>query len=271
MNDVKRIVVVVLGLIVLSLCALGIKGHMDSNGYKNQVNYTTAVQATDKDHFNYAIDSQQGRILANGTFSTQKSKQAKFPEMDKGYTYVGRDKEHYTMHTRTVCTSSGKTTSCHTEVYYTWDVVDSQVLFADKITFMGRNYNPTVFQYGKFNKDTDCLRFSKAGTSGFFKGSKGCVDGDIYLTSDDRYTYSTVPVSFTATFLASSYGGTLKGFNEDRITLQDKSMAQVLNDVGKYQLIGFWVFTIMLVIFFIAAGVAAYAWVMEDGKWSMDE
>lgn len=269
MNDPKRIIVVVLGLVTLSLLALSIKGHMDSDGYKNQVNYTTAVQAKDKDQFNYAIDSQQGRILGSGTFSAEKSKPAQFPEMNKGYTYVARDKEHYTMHTRTVCTSDGDGhESCHTEVYYTWDVVESEEAYADKISLYGRDYPTTAFFYGKFRKDTDCLQFASAGTSGFFKGSKGCVDGDIYLTDDDRYTYATVPTTFTGTFLASSYGGTLKGFNEDRITLQDKSVAKVLHDVGRYHIISFWVVTILLIFMMGGATYLAYIWVMEDGVWS---
>lgn len=275
MNDPKRILVVLLASIILMLGCFSIKGHMDSEGYKNQVNYTTAVQATDKDHFNYAVDSQQGRILARGKFTTTTKKLAKFPEMTKGFTYVTRTREHYTMHTRTVCTGSGKTESCHTEIYYTWDAVESEEKYSDKINLFGREYPTQTFFMGKFLHSTDaCAITVKDTNTGFFHQKHGCSSGwggDYYYIDDnDRYTYSTVPLSFTASFLASSSGGGLKGFSELRISLQDKSLAQILEDVGKYQLIGFWVLCVLLVILFIGAGVGAYYWVMADGEWSLD-
>jgi len=268
MNDLKRILIVVLGLTTLCIFALGIKGHMDSDGYKNQVNYTTAIQSTKPDDFNYIVDSQQGRVLTSGTFTTKDSKQAKFDEMNKGYTYVNRVKEHYTMHTRTVCSGSGKSESCHTETYYTWDEVSSDDAYADVVSFMGRNYRTTLFNYSHYAGNTDCSAFSAPGESGFFRGSKGCVDGDIYLDSDDRYVYRTVPTTFTATFLATTYGG-LKPFQENTITLQNKSIAKVLNDVGRYQLIGFWVLVVLLVILISAGIFVAYSWVMADGEFSL--
>lgn len=267
MNDPKRLLVVLLGLVFICLMAMGIKGHMDSNGYKNQVNYTTAVQSTKKDDFNYIVDSQQGRVLANGNFTTKGSKQAQFPEMNKSYTYVDRVKEHYTMHTREVCTGSGKTEECHTEVYYTWDQVGEDKSYASYIIFMGRKYPTTLFNFNKYDSDTDCSQFSPPGTSGFFKGDKGCVDGDIYLTDDDRYTYSTVPLSFNASFLATTYGG-LKPFKGDSIKLENKSIDQILKDVGKYKLISFWVVTTLIIFLIICGIVLGYVWVMQDGVWS---
>lgn len=270
MNDPKRILVVALGLVVVGLGVMGIKGHMDSDGYKNQVNYTTAIQSHEKDDFNYIVDSQQGRVLANGDFTTKGAKLAQYPEMNQGYTYVSRDHEHYTMHTRTVCSGSGKTESCHTEVYYTWDYVDGDVQEASKISFYGRDYPTSLFNYGRYKHGTNCEEFAPTGTgTGWFETKKGCIDGDWYIDDNDRYVYSTVPVTFNATFLATTFGG-LKPFNENAITLQDKSIGQALKDVGKYELISFWVVTVLLIILTIGAGVAAYYWVMEDGVWSLE-
>lgn len=271
MNDLKRVIIVALGLIFIAVCATGIKGHIDSNGYKNQVNYTTAIQSTKQDDFNYIVDSQQGRVLANGNFTTN-GKLAKFDEMNKGFTYVERTKEHYTMHTREDCSTDSKGNEhCHTETYYTWDSVGTDVSFADKIRFMGRDYPTTLFDYSRYKSNADACEFTAAGTgTGFFETKHGCINGDFYLNDDDRYTYATVPVSFNATFLATTYGG-LKPFNEKAITLQDKSIKQVLHDVGQYRLIGFWVLTFILILLTIGAGAIAYQWVMEDGVWSLDE
>lgn len=270
MNDPKRIVVVVLGLILIGMMTFGIKGHMDSSGYKNQVNYTTAIKTTKQDDFNYIVDSQQGRVLANGDFSTDTKDLAKFDEMSQGFTYVERVQEQYTMHTRTVCTSDADGhETCHTETYYTWDDVSSDEVYAKQISFMGRNYSPTLFNFSSYRGGTDACAFTAQGTgTGIFETKHGCVDGKFYLNDDNRYVYSTVSQSFNATFLATTYGG-LKPFNENAITLQNKSIEKVLHDVGRYQLIGFWVVTVLLVILTICAVFIAYVWVMEDGEWSL--
>lgn len=273
MNDPKRIIIVLLGLIFVGICALGIKGHMDSEGYKNQVNYITAVQSTKADDFNYIVDSQQGRVLATGQFTT-KDHLAKFPEMTKGFTYVARTRQHYTMHTYETC--SGKPTVCTTHVYYSWDDRETDEKYANKVTLFGRNYNATLFNFGDFKQDADaCSITPKNKNTGFFDSKHGCEESWLggqyyYIDNDDRYFYEVVPTQLTATFLATTYGG-LKPFNEDSITLQNKNIPQVLKDVGQYQLISFWVVTILIILLTIGAGFAAYAWVMEDGVWSLDE
>lgn len=265
MNDPKRIIIVLLGLVFVGMLTLGIKGHMDGEGYKNQVNYTTAVQSTKKDDFNYIVDSQQGRVLANGTFTVKNG--AKFDEMTQGFTYVKRVKEHYTMHTYTTCSKN----SCTTHVYYSWDEVSSDEKYASKLSFMGRDYNPTLFDFGAFTHGADACAFTAANTQhGFFSQKKGCDSGNFYLDDDDRYVYSVAPLSFNASFLATTYGG-LKPFKGDSIKLENKSIGQILKDVGKYQLIGFWVVTVLLIILVIGAAYGAYAWVMEDGVWSTSE
>lgn len=270
MNDPKRILVVLLGLAVLGMMCLGIKGHMDSGGYKNQVNYTTAIQSTKQDDFNYIVDSQQGRVLANGNF-TAKGNPVKFDEMNKGYTYVHRSKEHYTMHTREVCTGSGEDEECHTETYYTWDEVSSDDVEVNQLSFMGRDYPTSLFDFSDYNGSTDCANFATAGTgTGFFENKHGCIDGDIYLNDDDRYVYSTTPLSFNASFLATTYGG-LKPFTGNSIKLENKSIGQILKDVGKYKLISFWVVTVLIIILTITAIGLAYAWVMEDGEFSLED
>lgn len=267
MNDPKRIVIVLLGLVLLSIMALGIKGHMDSGGYKNQVNYTTAVQATTKDKFNYIVDSQQGRVLANGNF-TAKGTPAKFDEMNKGYAYVGRSLEHYTEHEEEVCTGSGKDEECHTEIYYTWDAVSSDKVEVSKLTFMGRDYPTSLFNFKSYNSRTNCADFEPVGTgTGFFQTKHGCIDGNYYLNDNDRYVYSTTPLEFNASFLATTYGG-LKPFTGDSIKLENKSIDQILKDVGKYKLISFWIVTGIMIFLIITAITTACAWVMEDGEWS---
>lgn len=271
MNDPKRILIVLLGLILVVLGAFGIKHYADGEGYKNQVNYTTAVQATDADHFNYIVDSQQGRVLATGNFTIDKKDAVKFDEMNKSYGYVRRVKEHYTMHTREVCsTDSEGHQYCRIEVYYTWDYAGEDSKESPIVTLFDRQYPTTLFGVGVFISDTDCSDFMSAGSgTGWFQTKHGCISGDNYLDDDDRYTYWTMPLNFSGTFLATTHGG-LKPFNESSISLQQKSISQTLHDVGNYKIIGFWVLLITLILFTCFAGFIAYSWVIEDGIWSLD-
>jgi hypothetical protein len=134
---------------------------------------------------------------------------------------------------------------------------------------MGREYPTTLFNFSRYEDEADACKFTAPGTgTGFFETKHGCINGKFYVDNNDRYKYSIVPLSFNATFLATTYGG-LKPFEEKAITLQNKSIKEVMNDVGQYHIIGFWVITILLIILTISGGIAAYYWVMEDGVWSL--
>lgn len=268
MNDVKRIIIVLLGLVVLSLCALSIKNHIETEGYKTQVNYVTAIKTSEKDNFNYAVDSRQGRVLTNGQFTSDKNL-AKFDEMNKGFTYVKRTKEHYTQHTYTTCNSKG---SCTTHTYYSWDSVGSDERYADKVTYFGRQYTASIFDYKNMLQRAEaCNVTSKKIEKGWFTAKNGCSDnGYYYLDSNDRYYYEIVPTKFTATFITDTYSGTLKPLNQDSIVLENKSIDQVLVDVGKYHLWAFWAFMIVLFVLTCIACYIGYQWVMADGIFSLN-
>lgn len=271
MNDPKRITIVFLAAVMLALMFFGIKGHLDSEGYKKQFNYVTAIQATDADHFNYDVDSQQGRVLSSGTFTIDRKEAVKFDEMNKSYGFVRRTQEHYTMHTREVCSSdSNGNQHCHTETYYTWDEVNQEEKQSPHVVYFGRTYPIDLFRTGKFIRSANCKEFMGAGSGGgWFETKKGCLEGDNYIDDDDRYTYDVMPLSFWGTFLATTQGG-LRPLNEKSITLEQKNIPQLLKDVGKYKLVGFWTLTILLIFLFIGACIVAYGWVFADGIWSLD-
>jgi hypothetical protein len=63
MNDVKRLIIVGLGVIMAILLCLFIKNHADTDGWKTAYKYHIAITANKKDEFNYDVDSKQGLIL----------------------------------------------------------------------------------------------------------------------------------------------------------------------------------------------------------------
>jgi hypothetical protein len=161
MNDPKRIIVIFLVFIMVTIGILSIKVSAEYAGYKKQVLYTTAIQVTDKEHFNYAVDSQQGNLLANGQFNTESKDLVKFPEMTKAFTYVERTKEHYTMHTQTY--TCGKSTCIRT--YYSWDAIDNESLVASNLELFGREYNINLFKLDNYNSSQSCAGITANNTS----------------------------------------------------------------------------------------------------------
>lgn len=265
MNDPKRILIVLLSLIVLVICVLGIKGHLEDAGYKTQVIYNTAIQASDETHVNYVIDTQQGNLLLNGKFSVATKDLTKYEEMDKAFTYVAREHEHYTEHSYS-CGKDDEDT-CY---YWSWDDWGDSEQYASTISFYGRTYSTKLFNFDNLKKDTDCSTITPMDKqTGWFHGDKGCEsDGYFYTDSDDRYGYEVVPQTFTATFLASSLNGGLHPVQENTITLKSESIAQDVKDAGNYKVILLWVFIIVVFILTCIGIVIAYKWVLEDGVWS---
>lgn len=268
MNDPKRILIVFLALVLIILGILGIKGLAEDAGYKTQVRYTTAIRAEDADRFNYAVDSQQGNLLVHGNFSTKKENLVKFEEMKEGFTYVERIKQHYTRHTQTY--PCGKSTCVRT--YYSWDRVGSDEKFAPQIELYGRTYNANQFNYSDFKQEIDCKDFTEPNEAkGWFSSKRGCDNGKYYLDNNDRYYYVIAPQSFSATFLASSMGGGLNPVEEDSISLKNASIEQELEAVGSYKVWAFWIVLIFIILLTGIAAFLAWAWVMDDGRWSLHE
>ncbi len=270
MNDIKRIIIVALAFVVVLLGVLGIKNIAEDEGYKNQVRYTTAIKAENAQYFNYAVDTQQGNLLVHGEFSTKKENLVKFEEMKQGFTYVERVKQHYTMHTETYSCGSSKHPRTCTRVYWSWDRVSSDEIYSPQIELYGRTYKADQFSYGEFKNEIDCKGFTEPNEArGWFSSKRGCDNGKYYLDSDDRYYYVVAPQVFSATFLASSTGGGLHPVNEGAISLKNKSIKEELHDVGMYKVWAYWITFVVVLLLFIGACYLAYAWVMEDGEWSL--
>lgn len=273
MNDYKRVLLVVLGAILLIPVGFGAKAAIDENGAKNARVYNTAIQAIETDRFNYAIDSQQGILLGSGHFTP--TQLVKFPEMQKQYAWVEKTKEEYTRHEREVCTDTydaeGNVTgeTCHTEVYYSWDYAGSDQVQTPAYKLHGREYPESLFNDGIFAQSKDCDEFMPKGSDGgWFSDAKGCSGGYYYTDGDTRYDYRVIdPNGFDAAFIADVRKGGLKPLNANFISLERKSVEQMVKDANNYHTPGiiFIVFWWLLVLG--GMGAVAYAWAMADNKW----
>lgn len=273
MNDYKRVLLVVLGAILLIPVGFSVREAINANGEKNARMFNTAIQASEQDRFNYAIDSHQGKLLGSGHFTP--TQLVKFPEMNKQYAWVEKTKEEYTRHEREVCEDtydaegnvSGET--CHTEVYYSWDYAGSDQLQTPAYKLHGREYPESLFNDGVFATSANCNEFMAEGSAGgWFSSAKGCTGGHYYTDGETRYDYRVIdPNGFDAAFIADVSTGALKPLSGSFISLERKSIEQMVKDANNYHTPGnvFLVFWWLLVIG--GMGALAYAWSMSDNKW----
>ena len=137
---------------VMLIIGIVIAGNINDTIMEKQQEYITALQIdNDKDLFEYGMRTNVGNAFIYGDLKAVDT--VTFDEIGGEYSYVEKVKEKYTRHTRTVTktkTVNGKTrTYTDTEVYWTWDKVDSWDKHCEKITFLN-----VEFDYGKIHFPT---------------------------------------------------------------------------------------------------------------------
>lgn len=154
------------------------------------------------EQFQYLYKTAIGNVLAYGQMTTSTPVSA--PELIGTFSVVERVSEHYTMHTRQVCTSSNGKTTCRTETYWTWDVRARDWAVPATMTFSGvefksehlaldawQRYDVTAAEVKPeyASKVKDGMIYYNAGTGLF----------GLWGWGDDRYIYYVTPLVFNAT------------------------------------------------------------------------
>lgn len=293
MNDYKRILLVVLTAILLFPVGFAVREAINDKGEKNARMYNTAIQASEQERFNYAIDSHQGKLLGHGQFNP--TQLVKFPEMSKQYAAVDKTREEYTRHEREVCETKYRTEThtesvpdgeggyttetvteevpyeeCHTEEYYSWDDAGTERQESPTYKLHGRDYPADLFNTGTFKSRTDACEFTKAGENmGWLDmGQKsGCADGYYYTDDKTRFEYHTIaPEGFSASFIADVSTGALKPLQGSFISLERRSIEEMVKSANDYKMPGNAFIIFWWILILGVAGTIAYAWVMQDGK-----
>lgn len=208
-----------IGLIVLSILVDIVTGARLLNHERQHASiYRTALKTTDKDRFNYIVDSQQGKVVSYTKLTGIKP--SKFHEMTtkRHYMAVKRDLERYTMHTRTVTGRKGHT---HTVTYWSWDYVGSDEVHSKSLTIFGRNYDADKFDLSAFYDDIDADKLVDHGT--------GLTGSYYYLNSMERYSYEVVPMSVKGSFITDTSKGTLNPVGSKYIKVSKEHYKDYLN------------------------------------------
>lgn len=193
----REILVSIAIFLVLSGIGHLIYGNIDDKSVIKK--YETAQIIEDnKEKLDYLINTKFGNVLVSSTFKTSDKDAVKFDEINGKYAFIKRVKERNTMHTRTVCSGSGKNNICRTETYWTWDYVDSDRKYAKNIDFLGYSFDGEKLLNQVTKKN---LKLSEKIYKQKYKKIK---DKYVYETSDVRYYYEYIPLNFKATIFTNT-------------------------------------------------------------------
>ena len=208
-----------IGLITIATLVDIIVGVSMANHERQHVSiYHTALKTTDKDHFNYIVKSQQGRVISYAKLTGNEP--AKFREFTtkRRFLAVKRTLERYTMHTETTTDSKGRAT---TRTYWTWDYAGTDENISKYLIIFGHKYNAAKFNLDSFYRDIDASKLVNHST--------GLIGAYYYLNGMERYHYEVIPRSINGSFIADTSKGTLNPISGKYIKISKEHYKDYLN------------------------------------------
>ena len=238
----REILVSIIIIAIMLLLGVIIHGNINDKLMLEYQKYNTALQIeNDTDLFTYGMRTNVGNAFVYGDLKAVDT--VTYPEIGGEYSYVEKVKERYTRHTRTVTrtrTVNGKTqTYTETEVYYTWDRVDSWSKHCDKISFLD-----VEFDYGTISFPSSDYITTQM--------ESGTV----------RYKYYGAGIKYTGTLYAVLNDNTISEtsfYNNSNIEKTIESLK------SGWQLVVFWILWILLT----AGCVVGFYYI--DNRWLEDK
>lgn len=219
---------------VMILIGILISGKISEYQMDKNEKYNKAVKIESQEMFQYGMDTNVGNAFIYGDLKAVDT--VTYPEIGGAYMYVEKIKERYTMHTRVVTHSNGKTTYTTTETYWTWDRVGSEDIKCKEVSFCGVN----------------------------FASNKIDLPGTDYIdtikeSSHVRYKYYGVGTKYTGTIFTDLRDKTISDnsnfYNNSTI---DETIKYLESNVGT---VVFWMFWAILI------GFAVFGFYYLDNRW----
>lgn len=184
---------------------------------RNEV-YNKAVKIESPEIFSYGMRTNIGSAFVYGELEAIDS--VSYPDVDGSYMYISKVKKVYTMHTRIVSNSDGKTTYYTTETYWTWDYAGKESRKATTVSFCEISFPISKFEL----PDTRYI-------------------DTVYESSHIRYEYYGVGTAHTGTIFTSLSDNTISDNSPfyENLTI-DETVDQLESNAG---VIVFWVFWIL--------------------------
>lgn len=219
---------------VMLLIGFLISGKIQNSIMDNNERYNKAVKIEDEELFRYGMDTNVGDAFVYGDLKAVDT--VTYPELGGEYMYVAKIKERYTMHTRVVTHSNGKTTYTTTETYWTWDRVGSEDVKCKEVSFCGVNFASNKIDL----PDDDYIDTIKE-------------------SSNVRYKYYGVGTEYKGTIFTDLRDKTISDSTSfyNNLTI-DETIEKLESD---FPIIIFWIFWIGLI------GAAVYGFYYLDNEW----
>lgn len=141
----REILVAIIIVIIMAIFGILIHGQIKQKIDDQNAIYNKAVKIDDATEFKYGMSTNIGNAFVFGTLKAVDT--VTYPGIDGSYIRVEKTTEQYTMHTRTIThTDSKGHMYTSTQVYYTWDMIDREIIHSNEVTFLD-----VTFAYEKFN------------------------------------------------------------------------------------------------------------------------
>lgn len=131
----------VIGIIILAISAIGFIGnHLYQSNQQSVYDIQKCVVIDSPKQFEYELKTNDGfKVALFGILKSDENIGFSFTNKTNDYIFISFNKERYTMHTRTVSTTVNGKTTYRTEVYYTWDTIDSGSVKSNTATMLEQN------------------------------------------------------------------------------------------------------------------------------------
>lgn len=240
MKITKNEIVASLTIIAVWIC-LGfvISGKIEDWQQDKTAEYDKAARIESRELFEHGMETNLGNAFVHGTMEA--AEPVSYKDIKGEYSYIRREKEVYTMHTRTVTktrTGANGKTETYTEIeeYWTWDVVHREHKKTENIFFLEHKFPEKKI-------DLPGARYIDT------------IRGGVHV----RYVYYGVPKKMTGTLYTKLEKGTI---SDDSAFWSGKEIAEVVDSLGKsYAAVIFWVLWIIA----LAAGVCGFYYL--DNHW----
>ena len=237
----KREILVCIVIIALLLTVGFLISGQISNHFldKNEI-YNKAVKLDDSELFQYGMRTDVGHAFVYGELAAVDP--VTYPEIGGEYMYVEKVKEEYRQHTRVVTrtrTVNGKPqTYTTTEVYYSWDRVDSEDIQCETVSFCDVEFASSKIDI----PDADYL----------------CTDK---VSSNVRYKYYVTEASYTGTIFTELKDETISDSTPFYANRNLEETVDLLEKGGVGALVLFWI------VWGVLIGAACYGFCYFDNRW----
>ncbi len=219
--------------------------------------------------FKYSVDTEVGNILVYGKFNIESG--MTFSELKNDYIYIKKETEEYQRHSKQVCnTDSNGNRHCHTEYYYSWDIINTESKNVNDIFFLENKYAYSLFNnYPEYRLDIDSNvmddKKDYVRNNYLYKDKQGFFGASV---GDIRYSYYYTPKEFMGTIFAKAKNKTILNVSESgSITINNSDLNTTIENKKNQQTI---INVVFWLIWIIITGLIIYGYMYLENDYLED-